>query len=69
GEATFCCMIENSPENIKEKSLREIWFGKYFDQQRRNFINKVVREECKFCVFTQFVKNREIRRKLSSNFS
>jgi MoaA/NifB/PqqE/SkfB family radical SAM enzyme len=66
GEATFCCMIENSPENIREKSLGEIWFGEYFNEQRRNFINKSVRNECKFCVFSQFMRNREIRRELSS---
>lgn len=61
GETTFCCMIENSPENIKEKSLKKIWFGKYFSLQRRNFINKKIREECKFCVFSQYSKNKEIR--------
>jgi MoaA/NifB/PqqE/SkfB family radical SAM enzyme len=64
GEATFCCMIENSPENIKEKSLEEIWFGKYFNEQRRNFIDKNIREECKFCVFSQFIRNRKIREML-----
>jgi MoaA/NifB/PqqE/SkfB family radical SAM enzyme len=64
GEATFCCMIENSPENIKEKSLKEIWFGDYFSKQRRNFINKNIRNECKFCVFSQFIRNKKIREML-----
>jgi MoaA/NifB/PqqE/SkfB family radical SAM enzyme len=64
GEATFCCMIENSSENIKEKSLSEIWFGKYFNEQRKNFINKKIREECKFCVFSQFLRNKETRENL-----
>jgi len=67
GEATFCCMIENSPENIKEKSLEEIWFGKYFNEQRKNFVNKHLKEECKFCVFSQFVRNRQIRNVLEKS--
>jgi MoaA/NifB/PqqE/SkfB family radical SAM enzyme len=66
GETTFCCMMENSPENIKEKSLEQIWFGDYFNEQRRNFINKNVRKECEFCVFSQFTRNREIRGELLS---
>jgi len=61
GEATFCCMIEESPENIKEKSLEKIWFGEYFNKQRKNFLNKIIREECRFCVFSQFIRNKEIR--------
>lgn len=66
GETTFCCMIENSPENIKEKSLEKIWFGKYFDEQRRNFVNKIIRKECKFCVYSQFMRNWKIREVLKS---
>lgn len=64
GESTFCCMIENSPENIKEKSLKEIWFGNYLIRQRVNFVNKVITEECKYCVFPQFLRNRQIREEL-----
>lgn len=64
GEATFCCMVEGSPENIKEKSLSEIWFGEYFEEERKNFVEKKIREECKFCVFTQSIRNREIGEKL-----
>jgi MoaA/NifB/PqqE/SkfB family radical SAM enzyme len=64
GEATFCCMIENSPENIKEKSLEEIWFGEFFNKERGDFINKSIKSECKFCVFSQFTKNKKIREML-----
>ena len=64
GETTYCCMIENSPENIKQKSLKEIWFGEYFQKERRNFIRKKIRKECKFCVFSQYSKNEELRKLL-----
>lgn len=66
GEATACCMLENSPENIKRKSMRDIWFGRYFTSLRRDFINKNIRMECKNCVFSQYVRNGEIRRMLST---
>lgn len=64
GETTFCCMIEESPENIKEKSLEQIWFGEYFDNQRNNFMNRIIRNECRFCVFSQFIRNNKIRENL-----
>ena len=64
GEATCCCMLENSPENIKLKSMKEIWIGGFFNQLRKDFINKRIRKECKFCVFSQFIKNKEIRKLL-----
>jgi MoaA/NifB/PqqE/SkfB family radical SAM enzyme len=65
GETTFCCMVEDSKENIKEKSLREIWFGRYFKKCRKDFINKKIKEECRYCVFSQFMRNKEIREVLS----
>ena len=65
GETTACPMLEGSPENIKEKTLKQIWFGDYFDSLRRRFINRKMPNECENCVFMQFERNKIIREKLS----
>ena len=66
GETTACCMLENSPENAKEKSLKEIWFGEYFENMRKDFVRWKMPEECKNCVHSQFIRNMWIREKLKT---
>lgn len=67
GEATACCMLENSPENIKRRSLEDTWFGEYFTELRRKIINRSLPKECKNCVFSQFIRNKQTREELKVN--
>ncbi len=64
GEVTPCCMIESFKENIKEKTLGEIWLGKYFTELRKRFLEGNLLEDCKKCVFSQAVRNKELQEQL-----
>lgn len=55
---------EESPENIKNKSLKEIWYGNYFNKLRAKMISKDLPKQCKKCCTTLIVNNQEIRKRL-----
>ena len=55
---------EESPENVKMKSLKEIWNSDYFNDLRSKMLNKDLPEHCKKCCTTLIVNNQEIRKKL-----
>jgi len=55
---------EESPENVKKKSLKEIWNSDYFNDLRSKMSNKDLPEHCKKCCTTLIVNNQEIRKKL-----
>jgi radical SAM protein with 4Fe4S-binding SPASM domain len=55
---------EQSNENVKEKSLKEIWFGEYFNLRRRQILNGKLPEHCKKCCVTLVVENKLIRNEL-----
>ena len=56
-----CCMFEYSEENVKNKSLREIWYGKYFEEIRKKMLKKELPEFCYKCNPSQVQENRKIR--------
>lgn len=66
GQATCCCMLEESLENVKNKNLEEVWFGKYFTGLRKQIVKRNLPKECKNCVFSQFIGNQSIRESLSN---
>lgn len=55
---------EDSPENIRNKNLKEIWYGDYFNMLRPKMVNKDLPNHCKKCCTTLIVNNQEIRKKL-----
>lgn len=55
---------EESPENIKYKSLKEIWYGPYFNNLRIRMMNKDLPKQCKKCCTTLITNNQEIRKRL-----
>jgi MoaA/NifB/PqqE/SkfB family radical SAM enzyme len=65
GQATCCCMLEGSSENVKNKSIEEIWFGKYFTELRSQIVKRILQKECRNCVFSQFMRNESIRESFS----
>jgi MoaA/NifB/PqqE/SkfB family radical SAM enzyme len=55
---------ESSTENIRHKSLREIWFGDYFNNRRRQMLENKLSDYCKKCCTTLVVNNLILRKKL-----
>ena len=64
GDVGPCCMFESSFENIKSKSLKQIWFSKYFEEIRENMKRKKLPEFCSKCNPSQIQTNRKIRENL-----
>ena len=58
------CGLVKHGENVKEKSLKEIWFGKYFEAYRKRMLNKNLFDHCKRCVPSDFTQRRRIREDL-----
>lgn len=65
GHVSPCCMIYGE-DNIKEKSLEDVWFGEYFNSLRNLFLRKKIPKECSTCVHSQFVRNKILREKLKN---
>ncbi|MCD6371816.1 MAG: radical SAM protein [Candidatus Aenigmarchaeota archaeon] len=56
-----CCMFEYSPENVRDKSLKEIWFGEYFEKMRERMLKRDLPDFCSKCNPSQIQENRKIR--------
>ncbi|MEM5829484.1 MAG: radical SAM protein [Candidatus Aenigmatarchaeota archaeon] len=56
-----CCMFDNTGENIAEKSLREIWFGEFFEKMRKKMLDRNLPNFCSKCNPSQIQENRKIR--------
>lgn len=60
GEAAACWLTFFEAPRYPEKSLREIWFGQYFEDLRRRILDADLSERCKVC-------ERNIRNRLFQN--
>ena len=65
GFAQPCCLYDEKVENIKSKSLKQIWFSKYFEEIRENMKRKKLSKYCSICNAGQVFENRRIREELS----
>ncbi|MEM5829509.1 MAG: radical SAM protein [Candidatus Aenigmatarchaeota archaeon] len=66
GRVTACriCNDETGCENIMDKSLEDIWFGEYFENLRKQFINGNLPKYCKDCASGLIVDMRRLREQL-----
>ena len=67
GKISPCCMLVNHEENIKNKSLKEIWQGNYFTGLREQLRSEELPQGCKTCVHSQFMHNQELREELRNH--
>ncbi len=61
GSAQPCCLYDLKKENVKNKTLKEIWYGQTFQQIRENIINRKFSKFCSICNAGQVLENRRIR--------
>lgn len=66
GTAQPCCLYDEKEESIKNKNLREIWFGDFFKKIRENIKHKKFSKYCSICNAGQVFENRRIRGELKS---
>jgi MoaA/NifB/PqqE/SkfB family radical SAM enzyme len=65
GSAQPCCLYDEKEENVRKKSLKEIWFGKFFEDIRNSMREKKFSKYCSICNAGQVFENRRIRDELS----
>jgi len=66
GSAQPCCLYDLGLDNVKDKSLKEIWFGDNFKIIRENIMKREFSKYCSICNAGQVLENREIGRILKS---
>jgi MoaA/NifB/PqqE/SkfB family radical SAM enzyme len=62
GKVTACDVSTDNSMNVKDKSLKDIWYGPYFEKIRNNFVNKKIPEFCKQCNPSHTTQRRWLRR-------
>ena len=60
---------EGGQENIRGKSLPEVWFGDYLNQRRAEMIERRLGAQCARCCTTLVVNNQLIRERLTRTMS
>jgi MoaA/NifB/PqqE/SkfB family radical SAM enzyme len=64
GRTLPCFILKDEGENVREKSLKKIWFGKYFNGIRRRFLKNRLKDDCSKCNPWNLPKMKEIRNKI-----
>lgn len=69
GRTTCCCMLADKgiKEDFLVRELKDIWFSAWFDSLRHQFLRKKLSKDCDTCVFSQFIRNKQIREELKRN--
>ena len=67
GSAQPCCLYDSDQENVKNKSLEEIWFGDFFNRVREKIRKENFSEYCKICNASQVVTNKKLREELRTS--
>ena len=64
GLTGHCGLIQDG-ENLKEKNLKDIWYGKWLDNIRNKMMSGQLLEHCSQCVPSDITQRRRFRRELS----
>lgn len=62
GKVNACDVSTDDSENIKDKSLRDIWYGPYFEKLRNSFLKKSIPDYCRQCNPSHTTQRRWLRR-------
>jgi MoaA/NifB/PqqE/SkfB family radical SAM enzyme len=63
GLTGHCGFVEEG-ENVMKKSLKDIWFGDFFQNARKRMLNKELFSYCHKCVPSDFTQRRRFRKEL-----
>ena len=61
GSVQPCCLYDIKDDNVKDKSLKEIWFGETFQRIRKSIMDRKFSKYCSICNAGQVLENRRIR--------
>lgn len=64
GTAQPCCLYDEKEENLRNKTLKEVWFGEFFEKIREDIKRKKFSRYCSICNAGQVFENRRIREEL-----
>lgn len=67
GSAQPCCLYDSKEENVKNKSLKKIWFGDFFQKIRKNIKQNNFSKYCQICNASQVITNKHLRQKLKNS--
>lgn len=57
----FSPWVWNTTVSVKNNSLKELWYGEYFDKFRNIMLNRELPDNCKRCCVWEVFNNRKIR--------
>ena len=57
----FSPWVWNTKVSIKNHSLKELWYGRYFDKYRKIMLKRKLPDNCKKCCVWEVFNNRKIR--------
>lgn len=64
----FSPWVWETDVSVKDRSLRELWYGKYFDKFREEMLKRKLPKQCKRCCVWEVWQNRDIRKGLDRRF-
>jgi len=64
GTAGPCCIYDKKKLNIKNKTLKDIWYSNYFNRIRKSIMKNKLPSYCKICNAGQVTENKMIRKLL-----
>ncbi len=59
-----CCLADDKTLNIKDTSLKEVWFSSYFKKLRENILKGKFPKYCSVCNIGQISQNRLMKQEL-----
>jgi MoaA/NifB/PqqE/SkfB family radical SAM enzyme len=66
GSVRYCQMSPKSKENINDKKLEKIWFGKDIEKFRKKLLNKEFPDFCKNCCSPRIFDMKRINEKIKN---
>jgi len=61
GRVISCDVATDKGDSIKNKTLKEIWYGSYFEKHRRFMLEKKIPDFCKQCNPSHTTQRRRLR--------